>query len=247
MRHPLAAPSGTGTLLTVLVVCGIVASILWVRVHAAQPAAWNLVENGGFELGTWGRWATGAWSGEVKTECAEGSPPGAPVVTDESVRAGEWAARLGHPMPQVSSPSGAAWISQVVRIPEAFTRPELIFDYRIITNDIIAYSALRAEVRRPISGGGRGELLEELLRDGYDPGDDRALPGYDMGWKRASFELSAYRGQTIQLYFEVKNEHCVSLGIWAYLDNVRRRHATTRAIARRPHRPQRRPVRLPRR
>ena len=49
----------------------------------------------------------------------------------------------------------------------------------------------------------------------------RRSSGKDLGWRAASYDLSAYKGQAIRLVFANRNLWPDSLGIWTYVDNVR--------------------------
>ncbi|MFQ5858638.1 MAG: hypothetical protein ACE5LU_23810, partial [Anaerolineae bacterium] len=202
MKRPLADASGMRTALGV-VLTSVVLGLGLVSTRWAGSTGLNLVVNGGFESGDFVPWTVG---GTLST----------PVITEESVSEGALAARLGDPVEAVDHPAGTSWVSQTIHIPRVMRLPELIFDYRIITNDIIHWASFRAEVH-----DSNGQWLETLLRDGYDPRNGAAIPGYDMGWQVGRFDLSAYRGLTIQLYFESRNEHDKGWGIWTYLDNVR--------------------------
>jgi hypothetical protein len=43
-----------------------------------------------------------------------------------------------------------------------------------------------------------------------------------MGWRAATYDLSALKGQNVQLMFQNRNLHGgISLGIWTYVDDVR--------------------------
>lgn len=215
VTRPLAAPSGIrialGALLTYVLLGVGLAGLL-----PAGSARLNLVTNGSFESGEFTPWIAGAWTGGIGDACADGGSMLAPVITHEFAHDGKLSARLGAPVEAFGHPAGASWIYQSIHVPRSFRAPELVFHYRIVTNDIIHWASFRAEVH-DLSG----QRLEVLLRDGYDPANGAAIPGYDMGWREGRFDLSAYRGETIRLYFESKNEYCGGWGIWTYLDDVR--------------------------
>lgn len=202
MKRPLAAPSGIRRALGSALIL-ILLSLAVVVTRSADAIQVNLVANGGFESGDFAPWTVG---GRMST----------PVITREFVSEGVFSARLGNPVEAVEHPAGASWISQTIHVPRNLRAPELIFHYRIITNDIIHWASFRTEIH-----DADGERLEVLLRDGYNPPNNAAIPGYDMGWQAKRFDLSAYRGETIQIYFESRNEHDGGWGIWTYIDDVR--------------------------
>jgi hypothetical protein len=66
-----------------------------------------------------------------------------------------------------------------------------------------------------------GGWLADVVRDGY-VGLNAPPPAHDMGWRKAEFDLSAYKGQQVRLIFENRNlHHDLSLGIWTLVDDVR--------------------------
>lgn len=216
MRRPLAAPGGLRFASPGVFLLFVLLGLGSAGPRSIDVTGLNLVQNGDFETGDFTSWTIGAWTGGAAEACQEGGSMASPVITSESVYAGDFSARLGAPVPAFDRPAGASWIAQSIHLPLSFRAPEIIFHYRIVTNDIIHWASFRAEVH-DLSGS----RLDLLLRDGYDPPNGAAIPGYDMGWQEQRFDLTAYRGDTIQLYFEAKNEHCGGWGIWTYIDDVR--------------------------
>ena len=133
---------------------------------------------------------------------------------------GAKAARLGEPTPQTEHEQGMAWLRQTMYIRPEWERPVLTFRYRMFVNDIIHYSDFHVWLTRS-----NGALLAEIKRDGFRSCYDPPLappPGYDLGWRTASYDLSDFKGQTVRLVFENRNLHGgLSLGIWTYVDDVR--------------------------
>ncbi len=216
MGRPLVAPGGLRLASLGAFLLFVLLGLGYAGPRSIDVTGLNLVQNGGFETGDFTSWTIGAWTGGLADDCQKGGSMASPVITSESVYAGEVSARLGAPVPAFGHPAGASWIAQSIHLPLSFRAPELIFHYRIVTNDIIHWASFRAEVH-DLSGS----RLDLLLRDGYDPPNGAAIPGYDMGWQEQRFDLSGYRGDTIQLYFEAKNEHCGGWGIWTFIDDVR--------------------------
>jgi hypothetical protein len=133
---------------------------------------------------------------------------------------GAKAARLGEPTPRTEHEQGMAWLHQTIYIRPEWERPILTFHYRMFVNDIIHYSDFHVWLPKS-----NGAWLAEIKRDGFRSCCDPPLappPGYDLGWRTASYDLSAFKGQTVRLVFENRNLHGgYSWGIWTYLDDVR--------------------------
>jgi hypothetical protein len=129
---------------------------------------------------------------------------------------GSQAVRLGEPVPPEPQPQGKAWLRQTIYIRPEWQRPVLTFYYRMFVNDILDYSDLYVWLSTS-----NGAWLADVLRDGY-PGPYAPLPGHDMGWRTASYDLRAFKGQNVRLIFENRNlHHNLSLGIWTIVDDVR--------------------------
>ena len=64
--------------------------------------------------------------------------------------------------------------------------------------------------------------IAQVLRDGYEPPDNIAICYNDLGWRsKDGYDLSKFRGRTIRLWFEIRNEYDGGLGIWTYVDDVK--------------------------
>lgn len=150
-----------------------------------------------------------------------GASPALPVsVVDGVTTDGQRAIRLGRPTPQAEQESGHAWLIQTIHIPADWERPVLDFDYRVQTNDTVDYSDFVVGIKSL-----QGWWLADVLRDGFRPciSPPTAPPaGYDLGWQHVTYDLSDFRGQSIKLWFEVRNlHHDLSFGVWTYIDDVR--------------------------
>ncbi len=183
----------------------ILALSAWGIHTTASVACDTLVINGCFETGSFAPWRFGSTGGMPD-----------PILTTETAVDGKFSVRLGEPVAPVEQPGGAAWISQTIYLPADMQEPILTFSYRIVTNDIIHWASFRAKL---LDRDGNPVAL--LLRDGYNSPDNIAIPHNDLGWKQVWFDLSAYRGRTLRLYFESRNEFDGALGIWTYVDGVR--------------------------
>ena len=96
----------------------------------------------------------------------------------------------------------------------------LSFAYRIYTSDRVDQSDVHVWLSRT-----DGTPLATVLRDGFRSCDDPPLPpppGYSPGWRTATHDLSAYRGQNVRIVFETRNLRPGSASdIWALVDDVR--------------------------
>jgi hypothetical protein len=96
----------------------------------------------------------------------------------------------------------------------------LSFRYRMFANDIIHFSDFNAWISRS-----NGAWLADVVRDGFRSCQDppQAPPaGHDLGWRKASYDLSAFKGEMVRIVFENRNLHSgYSYGIWTHVDDVR--------------------------
>ena len=53
----------------------------------------------------------------------------------------------------------------------------------------------------------------------------------EFGWERVTYDLSAYAGQTIQLYFAVANWYDTAFKTWCYIDDVSVTYDMTYSLA----------------
>ena len=121
---------------------------------------------------------------------------------------------LGTPVSKVEQSAGSAWISQTLTIPLQVRPPLLTFCYDIITNDNLDWSSFHVQIHES-----PGSVIE-ILRDGY-PGPYAPPEGTELGWRTFAYDLTPYRGHTITLWFENKNEWDGALGIWTFVDGIK--------------------------
>ncbi len=154
-----------------------------------QASTLVMVTNGGFETGDFTGWSHG---GELPQS-----------VTTFQPHDGGYTALLGELVLAGLQPESSAWLMQTVVVPAGAILPTLSFWYRIVTNDVYDWASFHVQVR-----DSEGMVLADVLRDGYGglSGTNIPPPGTDLGWKQHTFDLSHYRGQTIQVWFESKNE-----------------------------------------
>lgn len=170
-----------------------------------------IIENGGFETGDFAGWHHG---GELDQS----------VESDQS-HEGTYSALLGNPSyPNDAVPEGSAWISQTIEVPNDDTYV-LSFWYRIFTYDVMTSTRNGCcyDYLEVILETSSGTLLEPLLRDGFT-GTWQEGVLRDLGWRDFTFDLAAYRGQTIRVHFANLNTggptDDPSFNTYTYLDDI---------------------------
>jgi hypothetical protein len=140
------------------------------------------------------------------------------VSRDEHAIHGAYSLQLGDEVSHTEQGLGDAWAHQTFYVRPDWDQPTLYFKYNMFANDTIGYSTFRAFLFDQDGMNQLEEILEDgLPTDNYDP----SRVGYDMGWRTATFDLSAYQGQFIRLMFLNHNEHQTSKGLWTFVDDVR--------------------------
>jgi len=126
---------------------------------------------------------------------------------------------LGEQVPQQSQGINQAWAYQTFYIDPSWERPTLSFKYNMFVNDIMDYSDFLVAIQ---DGVGLNHLAT-VIRDGFQPCIPRVAPapGRDLGWRSVTYNLSAFKGQTIRVVFANRNLWPISWGIWTYIDDVK--------------------------
>jgi hypothetical protein len=162
------------------------------------------VVNGGFEAGNLSGWTAG------------GGPGLAPQVVSSIPHSGAYAVLLGQDNAPCQSGHGglvgSSWIYQDLPVPGVGT-PELRFYYRIWT-----YDELNADYLDRFEVYVNGTLLDRLGNLGQAPMCDGGL--LDLGWQLYTYDLSAYRGQTIRLRLVNVTYPDDWFGTWARVDDI---------------------------
>jgi len=135
-------------------------------------------------------------------------------VTTEMAYAGSHAARLGDPTYACSGgvPVGKAWLSQTIQVP-SFGAAVLSFNYRIFTHDrlhVSDYDAFEVYVNNALV------LRSGNTTDNYGCGS----PPNDSGWRLFTYDVSTYRGQTIDVRFENISRPDGWYNTWTYVDEI---------------------------
>jgi len=126
---------------------------------------------------------------------------------------GDYAALLGSPdYPCDPAPAGEARLSQRITVP-AEGIPLLNFWYRIVTYD---RNQTLEDTRDflDVEVGGVQVLRAMRIQGAYGC----HLPPEDMGWRRGEADLSAWRGQEIEIRFVLHTDD--SANTWVYIDDV---------------------------
>ncbi|MDQ4075469.1 MAG: hypothetical protein M3220_04390 [Chloroflexota bacterium] len=164
-----------------------------------------LVNNGGFETGDFTGWVTVPGSGGFQLDVVE--------------IGNDFAALLGNPSADCAGGAprnGSVGFYQNVRIPST-ANPILSFDYLVRSQDVSLFESLNVYIRNTA-----GEPIEEVLSVG-NPGVATMCsgPAWDSGWRVETHSLAAYRGQVVQLYFELRStDDTAFFNTWAYVDDV---------------------------
>lgn len=176
------------------------------NVFATDDVCNDIIANGCFESGVIAPWQTGGTLGRS---------------LDNNACEGRWAMRLGDPITWIPNkpitvPASSAWMSQPVTVPSNMDNPYLAFCYDIVTHDNYHWSSFHVEIRDDQS-----QTLAQVLRDGYNRGGNTARANNNLGWRTAAYDLRPFKGQTVWLWFENRNEHDGARGIWTYVDAIR--------------------------
>jgi uncharacterized repeat protein (TIGR01451 family) len=169
-----------------------------------------LLLNGDFETGEFSPWQNG---GELNQ-----------FINSTQPHTGNYSALLGDPSyPENGIPEGSAWVDQEIVVPST-AAATLGFWYRIFTYDVMwsakyksYYDYLDVELRD--SGGNTVRILRDGFTGEWQPDTLR-----DLGWRHHSFDLSAYKGQTVRIRFANFNTGGVTndprFNTYTYLDDI---------------------------
>jgi uncharacterized repeat protein (TIGR01451 family) len=157
--------------------------------------------NGDFETGDFGCWSE---KGELHR-----------FIQPDVVHTGRYAAELGNHRYacQDGVPKLDAWIRQSVHIPNECPSPTLSFWYRIRSNDILVssrYDSFDVYVNKDL-----------ILRAGNKKWSKPACSAlWDSQWRQHTWDLSQYRGKTIELSFGNVIRADWWYNTYTYLDDV---------------------------
>jgi len=154
------------------------------------------ISNGGFETGDTSYWSVGG-SGDHS-------------ITNEDRYSGSYSLRLGYKY-SANVANSRDWAYQTICLPSYATDIKLSFYYHLFTEDSIDYDWFEVYVR-----DSSGNNLEQIFKKG-----GANYPGLEeYGWEQVTYDLSAYAGKTIQIYFAVANWYDTLYKTWCYIDDV---------------------------
>jgi len=136
-------------------------------------------------------------------------------VQSEIAYEGDYAALLGNPNYPCKKGVllGEAWIKQTFSVPSC-PKPELSFKYRIFSNDRLSddkWDSFDVYINDTL-----------ILRDGNTDWNQASCDRepWDSGWKDFSYDLSAYKGQCIQVSFHNVSRADHWYNTWTYVDPI---------------------------
>ena len=103
-----------------------------------------------------------------------------------------------------SEPNGDDYLYQTITIPSTATKATLTFWYWPATTDTITYDWQEAQVRNT-----SGTMLAQIMK----------VASNTQAWTQVTYDLTSYKGQTVQIYF---NDHQDGFGdlTYMYLDDI---------------------------
>ncbi len=125
-----------------------------------------------------------------------------PTVSTAEAQNGSFSALLG--ATSMPEPNGDSWIYQTITVPTSLHEPTLSFWYWPWSSDTIDHNWQEAQLRDV-----NGNMLAQIFK----------VASNTQVWTQQTFTLSAYAGQTVQLYFNV-HEDGYGNPTYMYLDNV---------------------------
>ena len=146
---------------------------------------------------------------EHKLECWQS---GGQLAQSARCEGGQCYAVLGSPDYKCEGgvPVGQAWIKQSFQVPET-GGPTLSLRYRIFSYDLSDYDFFQVDVNgQSVSRFGNTDWGESNC--------DRGV--WDSGWRFAEFNLSTYRGETIEVTLYNVNSTHEWWNTWTYVDDV---------------------------
>ncbi|HUI83663.1 MAG TPA: choice-of-anchor D domain-containing protein [Candidatus Binatia bacterium] len=125
-----------------------------------------------------------------------------PLVSTLQAHGGSFSAQLG--ATGLPEPDGDSWIYQTVTVPMDLQQPTLSFWYWPWTDDTIEYDWQEAQIR-----DADGNPLAQIFK----------VASNAQAWTHATFDLTPWQGQTIQLYFNA-HEDGYDDPTYMYVDDV---------------------------
>ena len=129
-----------------------------------------------------------------------------PFTSTVQKHSGSYSAQLG--ASTAPEPNGDSSIYQTINVPSNLTQATLTFWYWPSSTDTITYDWQEAQVRNS-----SGTMLAQIMK----------VCSNTHAWTQVTFDLTPYKGQTIQLYFNAHGDGYGDL-TYMYLDDVSGNH-----------------------
>ncbi len=179
----------------------------------AAPRAGEIVQNGGFESGSFTGWIHGAGntSGQYNSAWADHA-----VVLDYPF-SGSYSALLGFKY-TAQRANRFGYMYQDVAIPTNISRATLFFKFRQQGYDGLQYDPFRVQIRNTAN-----TILATVITYAFTEWDDQFK---DSGWldddnvSPAGYNMTSYAGSTVRLYFRQDNLTDNLYETWAFVDDV---------------------------
>ena len=127
-----------------------------------------------------------------------------PAATTLQAHSGSFSAQLG--ASGIPEPAGDSWMYQTVTVPSNLQHPTLTFWFWPATQDSIGFDWQEAQIRNT-----SGAKLAQVMKVASNSGQ----------WTYVSYDLTPYKGQTVQLYFNVHEDGDIyGYFTYMYLDDV---------------------------
>ena len=143
----------------------------------------------------------------------------APTIVSDPRHGGQYAALLGKKLDQCSpdigsTVTGKSWISQSIQVPSS-GNPTLSVYYRIYTWDTFKEDKPDAYDRFEIYVAGQ---RKGVFGDTGVHGCNKANP--DLGWRQFTYNLSQFKGQTIEIKLQNVTHPDESFDTWTWVDDI---------------------------
>ena len=165
----------------------------------------ELILNGGFETGT-----SSSWTTEYRVDSIRVSGYGDHRVTSEDRHSGSYSMLIGYKYSD-NVASTRDWVYQTITIPSDAINVQLSFYYHLYTEDSASFDWFEVYVRSSYGSN----LAQVFKKGGANAGGLE-----EFGWAQVTYDLSAYAGQTVQIYFAVANWYDTLYKTWVYIDDV---------------------------
>ena len=126
----------------------------------------------------------------------------APTISTQQAHGGSFSAQLG--ATGLPEPLGDSWIYQTITVPDNMENPTLTFWYWPWSDDIIEYDWQEAQIQ-----SAAGAMLAQIFK----------VASNSQSWTRVVYDLTAYKGQTIRLYFNAHEDGYIDQ-TYMYVDDI---------------------------